>query len=105
MGRMPSARSVQLRERLVAALQGAAHPLSTDELREVPPDWLLPWRQGPDVYRQLLALERMGICRRIWPSDVQRPGVINPRCVYWDYTYDETFAKFVSDLDRDESPP
>jgi hypothetical protein len=33
---------VALREQLVAALRDAGQPQSTDELRQVPPDWLLP---------------------------------------------------------------
>jgi hypothetical protein len=104
VGRLPSARSVKLRELLVAAMSESEVPLSTDELREVPPDWLLPWRKGPDVYHQLRALERSGICRRCYFLDVDRP-IVDPKRVYWRYTHDETFAAAMADLDRDDHAP
>lgn len=89
----PSARAVALREVLVDAMAKAAEPLSTTELRQVPPAALLPWRAGPDVYVQLRALERMGICRR-----VRRPD--GERGVYWRYTHDDTLADVIAELDR-----
>jgi len=94
----PSARAVALRELLVDAMAKAAEPLSTNALRQVPPAALLPWRAGPGVYVQLRALERMGICRRVRRTDVERG--LDPKNAYWRYTHDDTLADVIAELDR-----
>lgn len=98
MSRRPSRRTVLLRECLVTALREATEPPSTDELRQVPPDHLLPWRKGPLVYQQLRALERMGICRRV-PWDRAHRRIVDPKHVYWTFTHDDTFAAVIAELD------
>jgi hypothetical protein len=95
---------VLLRECLVTALRNATEPPSTDELRQVPPDHLLPWRKGPLVYQQLRALERLGICRRV-PWDQARRRIVDPKHVYWLSIHDDTFAAVIADLDHLATEP
>jgi hypothetical protein len=93
----PARGTVVLRTLLVEAMAAAGHPLATDELRQLLPEAVLPWRQDPAVYRNLRALERAGVCRRQDAFDTDRL-IVDTLCVYWRYTQDQTFADVLASL-------
>jgi hypothetical protein len=88
--------SVVLREVLVEAMRTASQPLSTDQLRAIVFRSPVPGMSSVayyQVYPQLRALERAGVCQRVYVRD--------HRAVYWRYTQDESFAAAVAELDVD----